>query len=193
MTQSRQFLAPLLTRVSNFLNFVSPLTIIGRFAKRVRQSHLAVEIYVVVWFFMLMLIAWLVWAFDPLPLVPLIVVTAILVWRQLDILQAWFSTFLKVRINALSPVRSLVLATINYLELAVVFGVLTFLYRFGNFNPGVVSITESLRHSIGVITTIGSRFDPASLVGGLLYYSEIVFGLAFLIVIIARVLSLFKA
>jgi len=116
-----------------------------------------------------------------------------LIWRQLDILQAWYNTFLKEeKVKALSAARSLALATINYLELAVIFGLLTFLFRSGNFNPGIITITESLRHSIGIITTIGSRFDPATAVGGLLYYSEVVFGLAFLIVIIARVLSLFK-
>jgi len=85
-----------------------------------------------------------------------------------------------------------VLAIINYFELSIIFGLLSFVFRYDNFNPAFVTVTESLRHSIGVITTMGSRFDPASVVGGLLYYFEIAFGLAFLVVIISRVLSLFK-
>jgi hypothetical protein len=79
-----------------------------------------------------------------------------------------------------SPVRSIVLVTINFFEISIIFGLLSLLFSHNNFNPDFENVTQSLRHSIGVITTIGSRFDPASVAGGILYYSEIAFGLAFL-------------
>ena len=185
-------MVPSLTWVFRKLKFISPLTIVRHFIRRTRQSHLAVEIYVVVCFSILLLLIWPVSVLDPLSLFGRIFLAIFLVWRQLDILQAWYNTFLKEEVKAISAVRSLALATINYLELAVIFGLLTFIFRSGNFYPGIVTITESLRHSIGVITTIGSRFDPATPFGSLLYYSEVVFGLVFLVVIIARVILLFK-
>ena len=99
---------------------------------------------------------------------------------------------MKHSVKPLSAVRSLALVTINYLELVIIFGLLAFHFRFDHFYPPFASITESLRYSIDVITTTGSRFDPASVVGGLLYYFEIAFGLGFLVVVVSRVLSLFQ-
>lgn len=190
------FIVPFLTLIFKIFECMSPLTLFRRlshiFHKEFGWSHLAVEIYVLVWFFLLVGFIWLIWAMEPFPLCILIFLTAIFIWRLLDISQSWFNIFMKKEVEVLSPVRSLVLAVINYFEISIIFALLSFLFREGNFNPSFTTVTESLRHSIGVITTTGSRFDPASVAGGLLYYFEIAFGLAFLAVVISRIMSVFR-
>lgn len=193
MERKRGFIIPFLTIIFNFLRSISPLTLVTRICRVFRESwevsYLAVEIYVVAWFSLLLLFAWLFSRIECLPL--FIFILAVSIWRLSDISQSWFNIFFYQEPEVLSPVRSLVLATINYFELAIVFGLLAFFFR-EEFNPAIVTITESLRYSIGVITTMGSRFDPASWVTGLIYYLEIAFGLAFLVVVISRVISLFR-
>ena len=196
MGQENGCIVPLLTVVFKIFKCVSPLTIVARlvrlFHKSWEPSPVAVDIYVLIWCFFLIFLACLVATIQSFSLVALTVISAILVWRLLDISQSWFNIFLRRKVEVVAPVRSLVLAVINYLELWLIFGLLSFLFRYGNFYPPFETITQSLRHSIGVITTMGSGFDPASVGGALLYYFEIAFGLGFLIVIISRVLSLFR-
>ncbi len=196
MEHKNGFILPCLTLVFKALRYISPLTLLTRLGRGFHRSwdtsHLAVEIYVVAWFCLLLFFIWLVATIKLFSPIPLVVISATLIWRLLDISQSWFNIFMKIKVEVLSPVRSLVLATINYFELSIIFGLLSFIFRYDNFNPTFVNVSQSLRHSIGVITTMGSRFDPASVLGGLLYYSEIAFGLAFLVVVISRVISLFK-
>ena len=181
---------PLVTWVFNILERISPLTIanwVGRFFnKSWEKSYLAVEIYVIAWFSLLISFIFLVY----LGMLPPVIVLVFLLWRLLDILQSWFNVFMDIKPRVLSPVRSLILAAINYSELAIIFGLMAFIFK-GDFYPSFHNITQALRYSIGVITTTGSRFDPATIVGGLIYYVEIAFGIAFLAVVISRIISLF--
>jgi hypothetical protein len=190
---------PSLKCIFKIFDHISPLTLLTRLVrllrkrKRWKPSYLVVEIYVVTWLCLLLLSIWLIATNEPFSLAALVVISAVLIWRMLDISQAWFNIFLRREPKVLSPPRSLVLATINYFELSIIFGLLSFLHRIDNFYPTFANITQSLRHSIGVISTTGSNFDPASVGGGFLYYSEIAFGLAFLVVVISRVLSLYRS
>jgi len=191
MRLDRGFVLPLLTGIFKVLNFISPLTIVRRFG--LGWSPIAVDIYVFTWFFIIFSLVWLIPALEPLPTAGLAIVVVVLAWRQLDILQAWFHIFIVPHpLRPASPIRSLALTVINYIELFLIFGLLAWVFRFENFYPPFATITESLRYSIGVITTAGSHFDPASVIGALIHYSELAFGLAFLIVIVGRVLSILK-
>jgi len=192
MHSRRGFIIPVLTWIFNKFSFVSPLTWIRCLAKRFGRSWgwspLFVEIYVLVTFSLLCFFVWWVYISELL----CVAIAGYAIWRLVDILQAWFNTFKDPDIQASSSLRSLVLAAINYLELTMIFGLLAFFFRHDNFYPEFANIRESLRYSIGVITTMGSHFDPASWVGGIIYYSEIAFGLSFLVVIVTRILSYFK-
>ncbi len=119
MGHSRGFLVPLLTWVFNILKFISPLTIVCRlgklFHKSWERSYLVVEIYVIVWFLLLLSFIWLVSVCKLHPLIIIVLST----WRLSDITQSWFNIFMDVEPRVLSPVRSLLLAVVNYFELAV--------------------------------------------------------------------------
>ncbi|KTB48879.1 hypothetical protein DEALK_17260 [Dehalogenimonas alkenigignens] len=190
--QERTFIEPTLKKFFRAFQVVSPLNLVTWLVRRFKiiwsPTRLVVEVYVTFWLVCLLVLAWAIGIAGSLPALLLLVI----IWRLLDISQAWFHTFLKHRVKALSPVRSLALATMNYFELFIIFGILAYQFRTDNFYPSFVTITESLRYSIGVITAMGSKFDPASVLGGLLYYGEIAFGLGFLVVIVTRILTLFK-
>lgn len=192
MCNSKGFIVPLLTCIFTFLKSLSPLTIISHLVDKFlhkcwKESHLLVEIYVMAWLLLLLFFVWLV-SIDKLSL---IVALIFIIWRLTDISQSWFNIFVRIRPRVLSPVRSLILAVINYFELVIIFGLLAF-FNGNNFYPPIENITQSLRHSIGIITTMGSPYDPATIITGFTYYIEIGFGLAFLVVIISRILSLYK-
>ena len=145
------------------------------------ESDLATEIYIPIWFELLLSSAWLVHKYESPSGIVIVVASAGLVYRVLDTSQSWYNIFIKERIlKVVSVARSLALVTINFFELSVIFGLLSFFFRFHNFYPEFDNVRQSLRNSIGFITTMGSPFDPTSWAGGLLYHSEIAFGLAFL-------------
>ena len=112
-------------------------------------------------------------------------------WFLLSIFTTWFDIFiLKDEPGLLSPTRSLILALVNLFEIIFIFAILAFILR-GDFHPNICSNWQSLRYSIGVITTIGSDFEPYRPGGYLLFYFQLLFGVLFLVVIIGRVLSYF--
>jgi len=121
----------------------------------------------------------------------------LLIWRLLNILGAWLHVFIVGPGDVKSPPRTLLLVLINYLELVVMFGFAAFVFKYSFYDSSALtyqtfsSILHSLRYSVGIMTTIGSSFEPHGCVGFALFFLEIFFGLLFIAVVIQRALSYF--
>lgn len=121
--------------------------------------------------------------------------TIFLSYRLLDIFQAWVKMFLLSEDPELrDPLRTLVLVLIGYFEIAVAYAVIAFLYKNGFqevLNTGTFDhIVESLRYSVGVLTTLGSTWEPSACNGYLILYTQVLLGVLFIIVVIQRVIAL---
>ena len=188
----RVFLIPFLERLLKIRNF-SIINIINRKRGQRLKRYRNVEIWVLSWliFEELWIIVFLVcpdlYWFCALKCFILVLLS----YRLIDIFFAWLAIFVvQEEVRPLSPPRTLVLSLIGYVEIVFIFTVIAFL--FGNhFNPQLYCIQQSLRYSVGVATTSGSPFEPIG-VGHLLFYGELSFVALFALVIIVRVLSLFR-
>ncbi len=174
------------------LESISPLTWI----KRRFQYHFTVEVYVLATLVIAIIFTLLLWKYDSLASsYPFrVFICAILIWRLSDILQAWLKIFLVGRAEVASPSRSVILTLINYIEIAIIFGIIAFANE-DFFTPTFGSILNSLRYSFNTILPvipIDQTFIPHYCLGNVIFYSEIAFELLFILVIIQRVLSLFR-
>jgi len=121
----------------------------------------------------------------------------LLIWRLSNILGAWLHVFIVGPGDVKSPPRTLLLVLINYFELVVIFGFAALVLKYSFYDSSVLtyqtfsSILHSLRYSVGIMTTIGSSFEPYGCVGFTLFFLEIFFGLLFIAVVIQRALSYF--
>jgi hypothetical protein len=148
-----------------------------------------VELYVIIWVvteilflvFITHLPGWLVlWFFT---------------WRLIDIFQSCFSIgVLSEDPSPYSAPRMLILIIIGLAEVSIIYAGFDYIYKEA-FISNVMHfqrISESLYHSVTTLTTIGSEYIPVNIVGYSLSYSEIVFSILFLIVVIQRIVSLFN-
>ncbi len=193
--QSRSFIVPLLTRLFGFMKYVSILELVRH--KAGWNNYRAVEAFVLCWLgaellFLGLLFRWPAMSNIPIFFAP---VMLLLILRLLDLLQVSFNVLLFDRIRAgqaykiASPTRLLVLNLVNYMELAVIFGVMAFLARDA-FHPEFQSVQQSFYYSIGVITTLGTNVKPIALQSQVMFLSEIMLGLVFILLIIGRAVSL---
>lgn len=121
-----------------------------------------------------------------------ITVPILLSYRVLDMLRAGFNWLIIApyrRLQIISTPRLLILSLINYVELAVIFGVIAFLARNG-FHPQFQSAWHSFYYSVSVITLLGANIEPVSVQSRVVSLSEIGLALTFLLLIIARAVSL---
>lgn len=186
-------IVPAFNKTIGFLALISPLTILRRMGEVCNNyclwSPRATEIYVIVWLVISSLIWLLCYSYGLLAFISCALIAILLIWRLLDISQAWLNTYKDREVHSRSPVRSLILVFLNYLELTLIFGILAFVCRY-DFYPAFDNAIQSLRYSIGVITLLGSKYDPGTWLGGIIYYSEFIYGLVFLVIVINRVLAL---
>ena len=138
--------------------------------------------------------------FNPQWLLYLLVVFMILLllWRLSDIIAQWFNNYIFGSGKLLSAPRFLILTLINYLEITIIFGILAFVFKSGfqntslfNLQPAFWSPWQSLRYSIGIVTTMGSVYEPSKWYGYLIFIGEITFTILFLVAIVNIALSFF--
>ncbi len=118
------------------------------------------------------------------------------IWRLVDIFQSWFNILiLSEDPSPYSVPRMLVLVMISFAEIAIIFGVLDFVWKDAFISDGHTfhSMWQSLYHSVTTITTVGSNYSPVSGAGYFLVYGEIVFSVLFLVVVIQRIVSLYRS
>jgi len=194
--QSGSFMVPLLTRLFGRMRYFSILELV-RSKFGVWSSYRAVEVFVLCWLgtellFLGLLFGWPAMSNRPIFFVPVIL---LLILRLLDLLQVSFNVLLFDRIRAgrsyriASPTRLLVLNLVNYVELAVIFGVMAFLARDA-FRPEFQSAWHSFYYSVSIITTLGTNVEPVAVQSRVMFLSEIMLGLVFILLIIGRALSL---
>lgn len=118
--------------------------------------------------------------------------TIFLSLRLIEIIWAWAHVYISPAGFIKSPLRTFILTGINYFEIVFIFAVISFFFKH-DFHPQLDSIAQSLRYSIGIMTTMGSNFEPYHWRGYLLFFFEIGFGLLFLVFIIQRAVSFFHA
>jgi len=194
--QSGSFIVPLLARLFNAMKYVSILELV-RCIFGVWRSYRAVERFVLCWLGVELLFLGLLFGFPAISnrLIFFIPVILLLILRLLDLLQVSFNVLLFDRIRAgrdykiASPTRLLVLNIINYMELAVIFGVIGFLVR-NSFHPEFQSVWHSLYYSISVVTTLGLSVELVAWQSRVMFLSEITLGLVFILLIIGRAISL---
>jgi len=153
-----------------------------------------VEGYVLAWFVIVLVLA-IIMGFVQQPIiVPKCIhwfLLALLAYRLFDILQAWLSVFIRPPYIVASPVRSLYLAIVNYIEIIIIFTIMA--YLLGQyFTPPIGHICQSLRYSVGIMSFVDHQYEPLGICGYSLFYSQIAFSLAFILIVIQRIMSLFR-
>ncbi len=126
-----------------------------------------------------------------------VIFSVLLLYRLFDIFQAWVNMFLLIENPELrDPIRNLVLAFVSYLEVIIGYSVLTFIFKSGysyfSNTHTFQNVGDSLRYSIGVLTTIGSNWEPSTWCGYFFFYTQVIFGVLFVTVVIQRVIILIK-
>lgn len=196
MKQSRSLIVPWLTCFFGIIRYLSVLEL-GRHLFGTWKSYRAVEIYVLCWLCINLLFLGLIFSFPNISNIPIffVIVMILLILRLVDLLQVSFNVLLFDRIRTgknyqiASPTRLLILNLFNYVEITIIFGIIGFLAR-NSFYPSFQSAWDSLYYSIGVITTIGSNVEPIAWQGRVMFLSEIILGLVFILLIIGRAISL---
>lgn len=117
--------------------------------------------------------------------------------RLFDIFLAWVNTnILTIDPRPYSAPRMFVLNILSFSQVIVVYAGFALLAS-NSFLPArscepIKSIWDGFYYSFTTITTMDSGFSPKDWIGYLLFYSEVSFGILFLIVVIQQVLSLYR-
>lgn len=162
-----------------------------------KRRYYCVDGYVVSWFALGIIFFLALLLSDGLDQQPILrfVFAIILCYRLFDIFQAWVNMFLLEHDPQLrDPNRNLVLAFIGYLEIVIAYSVLAFLFKNGFKNVSTAltfgDIVESLRYSLGILTTLGSNWEPSAFNGYSILCTQLTFGLLFVVIVIQRIITL---
>jgi hypothetical protein len=115
--------------------------------------------------------------------------------RLIEIFRVWLDVLIVGMGDIASAPRLLILVLINYCEIIIIFAIITFLYQ-NHFPPPFESIQNSLVYSFDIMLptmSISPFHQRLTCCASAIFYSEIVFGLLFIVVIIQRVLSYFRS
>ena len=112
-------------------------------------------------------------------------------YRYIILIISWLNKNIFGTGPPISSRRFLILNLISYVEVWLIFSYLSFVHKTA-FSPEFCSIGQSMRYSIGILTTMGSNFEPATTCGGILFGLEVLAGLLFILVVIPLVVSLFR-
>ncbi len=162
-----------------------------------KRSYICVDWYVISWLAIGIIMFFLLLFFPEFgqQCVVRVIFTLFLSYRLLDIFQAWVNMFLlKEDPELRDPLRTLVLTLVAYFEILVAYAVIAFLFKSGFqsvLNTGTFDHTvESLRYSVGILTTLGSTWEPSAFNGYLILYTQVFLGVLFIVIVIQRVIAL---
>jgi hypothetical protein len=183
--------------IEGFFRLLEYITLLGLikyvFVRRLHfrwyalYSLLAVDLYILFWFAAELA----VFSYPFTSLVIPRVFSFILLWRILDIVQAWFNTMVRPP-HWSSPPRALTLVLLNYAEIILIFTVIIFSFQ-DSFFHGPVYMYNALFSSISIIVPmVDPVVTPFTITGIVIYYGEIALGLIFILVVIQRVVALFS-
>jgi hypothetical protein len=188
----------------NKLECLSLLKIITQLVNLCRKDHngwqpsrRCIDIYVITWILVIGIVSVVV-----IPCLSLsnngyiqpawiqCLLTALMTWRLIDILQRWWHLVFVPPFEAKAP-RIIILVFINYIEMVIAFGAIGFLNHYLPYyvSPNEVSIWDAFRASVGILTPLGVTLIPNTWTSGFLFYIEYAVGFFFLVVIINVVLA----
>ena len=194
--EKKSFILPLVRHFLYFLECISLKTLYQVYLKKCngyffeKYKYKAVELYVFTWLSVdIIFFAYFIH-------IPLWVILWLLIWRLVDIFQSIFSIgILSEEPLPYSIPRMLILLLVGLIEVSIIYGVFYYINRdiFISINGySICSKCQSLYHSVTTLTTIGSDFSPINVLGYSIVYSQIIFSVLFLIMVIQRIVSLFK-
>jgi hypothetical protein len=138
-------------------------------------------------------ISWIYWLLTS-------IFTAVFLFRLIGILMMWIINYIFQEPGPRSRGRFIILTLFNYTEVTVIFGALAFLYKHDfvstnipifvnsyplSFSPGF----ESFQYSLGIATSLGSKFEPSGPLGYLIFVGQILFVITFVTVVIQIAIS----
>lgn len=160
-----------------------------------RNRYKIIEWYVITWSILIAILFFLLYPFSNSWFIWLFILFG--ACRLIDILQAWVSVnILATDPHPYSAPRMLVLNIISFSQIIVVYAGFAFLAS-KSFLPTISdepikSIWSGLYYSFTTITTMDSGFSPKGFLGHFLFYSQVSFGILFLVVVIQQVLSFYR-
>jgi len=158
-------------------------------------SHTAVEVFVTVFFVVeIVLIALFLYDASIASCTQILwFARIVLILRLFSIFQAWFQVLIIGQGDVSSAPRLLVLCLINYIEVLLIFSVLSFLIPHA-FEPPLVEMWDSLLHTAAVVIPLISiphlPVNPGW--GYVIRSAEILFAMLFLVVVIQRAVASFR-
>lgn len=162
------------------------------------NTQLAVEVYVLVSIVIVELIFFFLLWDNPSRASSLLFywfANILLVLKLVEIFQTWFNIHIIRIAQIASAPRLLVLILINYVELIIIFSVLSLLHQ-GCFSPEFGCLQNSLLFTLNTLIpfdlSLGINFIPIRLCGYLMFFTEILFTLLFILIVISRTLAYFR-
>jgi hypothetical protein len=95
-----------------------------------------------------------------------------------------------------NELRSLTLILLNYAELVVIFGIISFLSRdafvqtYNSTSEAFISPLDSLRYSLNVATLQGTLISPANVKGNIIFLGQVFWAITYIFLILGRVITL---
>ena len=178
----------------------SPIHCLSNSLKRISgnketQVEIIVVLSVVILFSVWLLMHFLKPPYSGLIWIPLWILITLLILRLTDILCAWIWVNIIARSHSIyikdaqkhsnpSPIRLLLLTSINWLEIVFIFSILLTLAKGSN-------VIANFYRSISIMTLNWFK-SPQSWQETTLFYAQLMFALLFIFIIIQRVLSLIR-
>ena len=194
LKKSHGLILPIVRFIFTLFRYLSLMTLFRVFFYRKwNQRH--VDIYLLIWFlFYISSYFYLDYLFKNSGYIPDLIYTLLVVFcilRIIDVVQTWFHVLLIPPHAGISQ-RVLILTVWNYMEIAVLYGILGYLfqaYGYYNISSGNIQVADSIRFSLGIVTPLGILDNPKTWTGGIMFYTEYLLGLFFLIIVITKAVS----
>jgi hypothetical protein len=190
------FLLFVANRFFFFSNVFSPLTVLRllfcswEWGRWLITRRFFIELYVLLWLGIEITTLLLI---NP-SLQPNYRILSFVLWRLFDIVQSMYRLSFIGNNPQVIPARSLILIIFNYAEMIMIYAAIYIIFQ-SHYQPSFITILESLEYSFRVFIPfigIDGHYSPIAFVGKAILYSEIVFSLFIHILIIQRVLAVFR-
>jgi hypothetical protein len=183
------FILPLLRFLFSGLHYLSPHKCFTKHIKCEKIRYMHVDAYETIWFIILILFlvssgcfyqsCWFIW-----------IASFFVAYRLFDIFQSWVYQFILMKgWSSVDVNRSLVLVFFDYIEIIISYAVLYFILQ-NNFSGSFCSVCQSLYYSVTTATMIGSNdWQPIKPWGYVIFFSQIIFAVLFLTVVVQHIIG----
>ncbi len=192
--KSHGLILPIIRFIFTLLRYISLITLFRViFYRKLNQRH--VDIYLAIWLiFYISSYYYLDHLFHneiPISYFVFTLFSTLCILRIVDILQTWFHVLL-IPPHAGNSQRILILTVWNYFEIAILYGILGYLFQaYGYYDiaNSNIQIADSIRFSLGIVTPLGIPNIPKTWTDGIIFYTEYLLGLFFLIIVVSKAVS----